>query len=223
MENYRNVDVYLIALPGRTLRVAILGPELVAASNTDGPYVIQGIIDRAKELALPFGGPELLRQHYKDVRFASFAWAVARTAPLSESQGNSLVVLPGGFNLFFPEKTVMVGSLRYFGALQLDVEAFTGSEADAARLTDQLNAFLAVFRGLESSASPSEATPGMKELLDSIRISRAQERVNLTATAPLDLLRSLVTEPPSLPTPPPSPPPAPKSKPKSAPKAGRKP
>src|SRR4029077_18411036 len=35
VENYRSIDIYSIALEGRTVRAAILGPDTVAASNHD--------------------------------------------------------------------------------------------------------------------------------------------------------------------------------------------
>src|SRR5438874_11731400 len=78
VENYRSVDIYSIPLEGRTLRVAILGVDTVAASNHNDPLVIRGIIDRSRKLASPFGGPALLRQFYKHVPLTSLAWAVLR-------------------------------------------------------------------------------------------------------------------------------------------------
>jgi len=46
VESYNSVDIYSIPLEGRTLRVAILGFDTVAASNHDDPMVIRGIVDR---------------------------------------------------------------------------------------------------------------------------------------------------------------------------------
>ena len=76
VENYRSVDIYSIPLEGRTLRVAILGFDTVAASNHDDPMVIRGIVDRSRKVASPFGGPALLRRYYKYVPLASLGWAV---------------------------------------------------------------------------------------------------------------------------------------------------
>src|SRR5262249_3679595 len=42
VDNYRAVDIFNIPLEGRTLRVAILGVDTVAASNHDDPLVIRG-------------------------------------------------------------------------------------------------------------------------------------------------------------------------------------
>src|SRR5580704_12206899 len=81
VENYHSVDIFTILLEGRSLRVAVLSADSVAASNHDDPAVIRGIIDRSKRLASPFGGPLLLRQYYKHVQLASLVWAVARIDP----------------------------------------------------------------------------------------------------------------------------------------------
>ena len=81
VENYESVDVFSVAIEGRTLRVAILSADSVAASNVDDPAVIRGMVDRSRRLASPFGGPALLRRYYKRVQFASPAWLVARPRP----------------------------------------------------------------------------------------------------------------------------------------------
>ena len=83
VENHQSVDIFTIRVEGRSLRVAVLGADSVAASNHDDPAVIRGIVDRSKRLASPFGGPAMLRQYYKHVQFASLAWAVARVEPSS--------------------------------------------------------------------------------------------------------------------------------------------
>ena len=62
MEAYRDVDVFSFPIENRTLRVALLAIDTVAISNVDDPGVIHGIIDRFKKVALPFGGPSLVRE-----------------------------------------------------------------------------------------------------------------------------------------------------------------
>ena len=97
VENYHSVDIFTIVLEGRSLRVAVLSADSVAASNHDDPAVIRGIIDRSKRLASPFGGPSLLRQYYKHVQLASLAWVVARVDPSSPEarEWNTLFAKPG--------------------------------------------------------------------------------------------------------------------------------
>jgi hypothetical protein len=197
VERYRDYDVFAIALPGRTVRVVLLGPSLVAASNTEGPYAIQGIIDRHKELSLPFGGPALLRKYYRDVPLASLAWAVLRAAPSGQAN-NSVLTLPGGYDLFFPPSTVIVASVRYVGSVQFKAAAYTGSEAEARRITDQLGAFVAVFRTVELSAQRPAPDPEIKAFFDSLAVTQHQDRSELTATIPQGFMKKLMTEPPVL-------------------------
>src|SRR5450432_3823397 len=83
VDNYRSVDIYNIPLEGRTLRVAVLGFDTVAASNHDDPLVIRGIIDRSRKVASPFGGPAMLRRYYKYVPLASLGWAIFNIDPSS--------------------------------------------------------------------------------------------------------------------------------------------
>ena len=85
VDNYRSVDIYNIPLEGRTLRVAVLGFDTVAASNHDDPMVIRGIVDRSRKVASPFGGPALLRRYYKYVPLASLGWAIFKVDPVDSS------------------------------------------------------------------------------------------------------------------------------------------
>ncbi len=206
VEQYRNRDVYLIPLPGRTVRVTLLGPGLVAASNTDDPRVIRGIIDRSRELALPFGGPDLLRRYYKDVPIFSFAWALATITPPPSGEANRLFVMPGGFDLFVPSGTVLLGSLRYVNTLQLQLQATAANEADAGRLTDQLSALLALARQLEAASPQAESLHDVQSFLDTVHIERDGQHLKLSASVPTDLLQQLASGPPPPPPPAPVPP-----------------
>jgi hypothetical protein len=196
VENYRDVDIYRITLPGRTLRVAILGPGLVGASNHDDPQVIRGIIDRSKKLARPFLGPALLRHYYRYVPYLSVAWVVARLSTPAEPK--PAYPLPGGLALSVPPGTVLVASASYTGALQLRAQAFSQNQADARRLTDQLSLFLAMFRSVEARVQPGGPDPDVKAFFDSLKVTQHEERTELTATLTQGFLKKLLTEPPSL-------------------------
>ena len=192
-EPYREVNIYEIPLEGRTVRVALLGVGTAAASNTDGPQVMYGIIDRYKKLALPFGGPALIQDYYKEVPFASSAWGIARTA--TQQQKNALM-LPGGFDLFLPGGTAIVASLRYTGGIHFQAEAFASSNEQAKQIGDRTEAFLSIFRGLEAT-STSGADPDVKRFFDSLKVEQSQNRALLTATVPPGLLKKMFSEPPA--------------------------
>ncbi len=194
---YGNTTIYAIALPGRTVRVAILNKNLVAASNTEGEFAIDGIIDRYNDTFGPSGN-DLLRRYYRQVPLASVAWAVARTTP-SSPQGNARFTLPGGFELFFPPDTVIVAAVRYLGSVQLRTDAYTRTPEDAQRVADQLSGFLALARTVEIRTETGSADPDLKSFFDSFSVSQYQDRAELNATIPPGLLKKIVTESPAVP------------------------
>src|SRR4051812_9776381 len=61
VERYRDIDIYHVPVENRTVRIALLGLDMAAISNTDDPANVHGMIDRYKEIALPFGGPGILQ------------------------------------------------------------------------------------------------------------------------------------------------------------------
>src|SRR5437764_1337922 len=76
VERYRDTDVFLIPHEGRKVRVAILTSDTVAVSNTADPANIKGMIDRFRQIALPFRGPTLVREHYRHVPLGCTAWGI---------------------------------------------------------------------------------------------------------------------------------------------------
>ncbi|HWR16344.1 MAG TPA: hypothetical protein VN577_16065 [Terriglobales bacterium] len=212
VDSYRDIEVFNIPIENRTVRVAILAPDLVTASNVDDPLVIRGVIDRYKRLASPFAGPKLVRQYYRKLPFGSVAWAIADIA--RDSKQNKAFVIPGGFDLFFPPDSVAVASVRYLGSIDFKAQVFTQNEESARRVTDQVSAFLALFRSLESNATGSD--PDVKKFFDSLKIEQNGSQAILTAELPKGFIKKLLTEPPATPqvTPPPEQPkkPAAKSK-----------
>jgi hypothetical protein len=193
VDTYRAVDIFNIPLQGRTLRVAILGVNTVAASNHDDPLVIRGIIDRSRKLASPFGGPAFLRQYYKHVPFASLMWAIVRVEP----HDTRLPLSEGIWSLLFPNNAVVVASARYLTSLHLRAEAFTHSGDDAKRITDQVTTFLNIFHTAESSASTQGTDPDVKQFFDSLKVEQKDDRAVLTANLPAGFIKKVFTEAPS--------------------------
>jgi hypothetical protein len=200
VEDYRSVDIYSIPLEGRTLRVAILGVDTVAASNHDDPFVIRGIIDRSRKMASPFGGPALLRQSYKYVPFASLAWAIFKVDPTA-SYSKSL-------DFVFPRSAVVVASIRYLGTVHFKAEAFTASEDEAKRLTEQLNAFLKIFQTIDINGGVQGSDPDIKQFFDNLKIEQHNDRAVLTTIVPHGFIRKAFAQPPTSETAPTENPPA---------------
>jgi hypothetical protein len=210
VDNYRAVEIFVIPLEGRTVRVALLGVGIVAVSNTDGPQAIHSMIDRYKELALPFGGPPLIRTYYRRIPFGSLVWAIAGVS--NDGVKATPLTLPGGFDLFFPTNTVLVGSVRYTTSIQVRAEAFTGSPEQAKQVVDEAQAFLNIFHGLESSMNPSGSDPDAKAFFDSLQVLQYKNRAILTASLPRGFLKKVFSEPPPQIVGAPTPEPTPKAK-----------
>lgn len=194
-ETYRDVVIHSIPLEGRTVRVALLGVGIAAVSNTDGPQAIRFMVDRYKEMALPFGGPSLVRDYYRDVPFASLIWGIARVS--SGTGERTPLALPGGFDLFFPAASVIVGSVRYTTQVQVKAEAFTPSPAQAKQVVEQAGAFLDIFHGLENSMNPSGGDPDVKAFFDSLKVEQNKERAVLTASMSPAFLKKMFSEAPT--------------------------
>ena len=180
VESYHSVDIYNIPLEGRTLRVAPLAVDTVAASNNNDPEVLKAIIDRSRKLASPFGGPQFLRQYYKEVPLASVSWAILRMNPSNQSSSGPL-----SYSFLFPKPAVVVASVRYLGSPQFKAEAITGSNDDAQQLTEKVGTFLNLFRSAEVSVGGAGPDPDVKKFFDSLRIEQHSDRSVLSATVPV--------------------------------------
>jgi hypothetical protein len=208
VENYHSDDIFTVLVEGRSLRVALLNADSVAASNHDDPAVIRGIIDRSKRLASPFGGPALLRQYYKHVQLASLAWVVARIDPSAPAAS--------GLNTVFarPATIVVSGSslsplhLRP-DAIHLRADAFTQTPEEARSVTDKVNVFVALTHSAETSVGTHGTDADVKVLFDSLQIRLEGSHVVLTAAMPYGFLHKILAgSPQELMAPPASPAPA---------------
>ena len=191
-ENYRSLEIYNIPLEGRTVRVTILDPETVAASNVDDPQVIRGIVDRSRKLASPFGGPALLRQYYKHVPLASLGWAIMHVDPAADFFRTA----PGPLLAILSQPAVLMASVRYIRELHLRGVAFTGSESEAKNLGDRAQTYLTLFHAAEGSTGPLPQDPDVKALFDSLKIQQEGKRAILTAIMPVGFIRKAVEEAP---------------------------
>lgn len=196
-ERYREVQIFNIPIETRTVRVALVGMDTVAVSNTDGADVIHGMIDRYKQLALPFGGPGLLKEHYREIPFASLVWAIARIPEQSADPRRSrALTLPGGFDIFVPQKSVLVASGRYAGSIYAKADLIAQNQQDAAKFTEQTGTFLEIFRALEGSTPTSGTDPDVKAVFDSLRVEQAGAKATLSATIPVGFFKKLLSDPP---------------------------
>jgi hypothetical protein len=192
VDTYHSVDIFTVPVEGRSLRVAVLSADSVAASNHDDIAVIQGMVDRSTRLASPFGGPSLLRQYFKHVQLASLAWTIARIDP-SAPDGPA-------WNTLFAKPATMVVSGSYLGplhlggaAVHLRAEAFTQSSEEARAVADKATVFVALTHTAETSVGTHGTDPDVKTFFDSLKVKQDGDRAVMTAAMPLGFLRKLLS------------------------------
>jgi hypothetical protein len=196
VERYRETDVFSIPVEDRTVRVAVLDVDSVAASNLDDASVIRGIIDRSRSAALPFSGPPLVSDFYSKVPIGSLVWGIARIpAAPSDPRVARALTLPGGIDILVPSESTMVASVRYLGSIHARAEFYTPSEIDAKKLADQASGFLTLFKSIEINAQTAN-DPDLKTALESLKIEQQDSRAILTATIPGGFFKKMLEEPP---------------------------
>jgi hypothetical protein len=75
-ETYAGRTIYTVPIDGRQLRIAQLGFDMVAASNTPEPEQIHSILDRSRASALSSPGSSLLAARFHDVPLLAEAWGI---------------------------------------------------------------------------------------------------------------------------------------------------
>jgi hypothetical protein len=193
-ESYAGHTIYSIPSDGRTVRVTLLGYDMVAASNTPTAEQIHSMLDRYRTAALPFAGSSLLTDHYEDVPLLSLAWGIGQIGlPFGDSGNLSLF----GLRLPIDFDSTFVASIRWAGSLHLRIEEIAPSEEAAASSADSVKVLLNFARNAEKVA-PGVTDAELRPLLDSIQIEHHKDRAVLHATVSPQLLQRLLTPPEKL-------------------------
>jgi hypothetical protein len=196
VERYGDYDVYLIPIEDRTVRVALLGIDIAAASNLDDPAIIQGMIDRYKQAALPFSGPSLVSQYYRRVPLGSIVWTIARPATASASDEHGELLVPGGWSGLLPRDSVVVASARPLNEVRLRADVIMQSEREAQHFAEQVSAYLTLFKTLEISVEEGGPDKDVKAAFDSLAVSQDKSEAVLTAKVPYAFFKKVLAEPP---------------------------
>jgi hypothetical protein len=181
-ERYAGRAIYSIPSEGRTVRVAQIGYDMVAVSNTPTPEQIHSIIDRRRTAALPFAGSTLLAHHFHEVPLLALAWGVGQIGlPFSESGAIEVF----GFRLPLEDGTTLIASvtpmLRLTGELRLRVEEIAPSEQTAQSQAAALNVLLNMARGFTAPLGANPANDALKQVLATTEVDQRKERVVVTA------------------------------------------
>ena len=196
-EHYGGTEIYAIPVENRTVRVAILGVDSVAASNVDDSAVIHGIVDRAHAAAMPFQGPAVVREYYHKVPLGSLVWAVARIPAGGNPVGS--LSLPGGLDIqMIPAGSTVVASARYLGSIHARADIYTPTADDAQKLAQQAATFLTLFRSAQLDTQPGGIDPDLKTAFDSLKTSQEDSRATISATIPIEFFKKLLSEPPDV-------------------------
>jgi hypothetical protein len=192
-ETYAGHEIYNIPSDGRTVRVTLLGYDMIAVSNTPSEEQIHSILDRYRTAALPFTGSSLLAAHYSDVPLLSLAWGVGQIGlPLSDAAGSVQVM---GMSLPLTFDATFIASLSWTGKTRLRVEEIAPTEAAAKASAESIGSILTFARSAGDAAPAGMTDPDTRALLDSAQIEHHRDRVVLTATVPSGLLQRLVSAP----------------------------
>ncbi len=213
-ESYRDVDIFNIPHDNRVVKVAILGTDRIAVSNTESREPIHHMIDRYRAAAMHPTGPSLVTSYRERVPFGSVIWAIAR---MGDGSGPGI---PAPGMLAELAGTTVVASVRpAIGTLgaQVRVEDIASDGDAAQRIVDNGNTMLKHFREMHQSSSPSGTDEDVKQVFDSLKLERENASAVLSATIPKGFLQKITSAPPEAapeasPTPTPTPTPAPKGK-----------
>lgn len=191
-ESYAGHTIYDIANDGRTDRVALLGYDMVAVSNTPTPEQIHSIIERYRTSALPFTGSSLLAAHYHDVPLLSIAWGIGKIGlPFGGAEQKQIAV--DGVRLPISPDATFIASARWTGELEMRVEEIADSAASATETQQSVQALLDLVQAAETTPPGQQMDSNVKALLNSAKVHRKKNRVVLTASVPDALLRAVLT------------------------------
>ena len=196
VERYNDFDIFVIPLEGRTLRVVLLGVDTAAASNTEGSDVIHGMVNRYKQAALPFAGPELVHDYYYRVPLGSVVWTIARIPANSAAQDRNELLLPGSWSSLLPRGSVVIASARPLNEVHLRAQVITNGDNEARAFTDRVKAFLALFRSIDISMDGGGPDPDVKKAFDSFEVRQNKNEAVLTASVPFAFFKKIVSDTP---------------------------
>jgi hypothetical protein len=191
-ESYAGHTIYSIPSEARTVRVAQIGYDMLAISNTPTPEQIHSMLDRHRTAALPFAGSTLLSQHFHEVPLLALAWGVGQIGmPFSERGAISVF----GLSLPLEDDSTIVASvtpaLSLGGALNLKIEEIAPTDEVAASQAAALATLVTLARGFTAPLAANTANNGLKQLLKTAEVTQKRNRVVVTATLTPSLVASL--------------------------------
>ncbi|MGO8720760.1 MAG: hypothetical protein ACLQMO_16340 [Acidobacteriaceae bacterium] len=190
-ESYAGHDIYAIKHEGRTVRVAMLGYDLVAVSNTPTAEQIHSIIDRYHSAASPFTGDTLLSRYYSKVPLLSEAWGIGEIEPAT---GPGIQFHVFGLPVSLPPGATFIGSIRYLGSVHLRLEEIAPTVAVAKESVEMVNLALGLIRSAQVTVGPQDANAkDWDAFVRSMEVEQNGKRAIFQAVVPTRLVRSLLS------------------------------
>jgi hypothetical protein len=194
-ETYDGHTIYNVPAEGRTVRVAQIGYDMVAVSNTPTPEQIHSMLDRHRSAAMPFSGSSLLAQHYREIPLLSLAWGMGQIGlPFSES--GSIKIF--GLSLPLEDTSTIIASIAPGiaapGTFKLKLEEIAPSEEKAARQAATLATLVTLARAFTVGLGTNTANNSLKELLKTAEVTQKRNRVVATASVTPALISSLASD-----------------------------
>jgi hypothetical protein len=188
-ESYDSHTIYSVPSQGRTVRIAQIGYDTVAISNTPTAEQIHSMLDRHRTAALPFSGSTLLAEHYSEMPILSVAWGMGAIGLPFTEEGKIHIF---GMNLPVEPDTTFLASVHWAGSLKLRLIEIAPSETVAVSQAGSLNLLLTLARGVTAGLGASTANNSLKEALQTAQITQRRNRVTIDATLPRNLPVDLV-------------------------------
>jgi hypothetical protein len=190
-DRYAGHDIYSIWHQDRTVRVTILGYDMVAISNTPTPEQIHSMIDRYHSAASPFSGDSLLSKYYSDVPLLSQAWGIGSLG-LPFASGRRFHVF--GLPLPLPVDSTFIASIRYLAGIHLRLEQIASSPDDAKQTTQIAKLALRMLRSAQLGNPDTQAARDWSSLLHSAKVEQKGNKAVLTAIVPTSLARDVLSK-----------------------------
>lgn len=170
----------------RVLRVSLLRPGMIVASNAATAEQMHVVIDHDRAGFLAQTLPSLLSERFAEVPALSTAWAIGSLGLPFAASGHVAVM---GLDLPLPADQPLIASLRYLGVLRLRIVALAPSSDLAIEQAGALTGILGLVRTI--GTRPGSGNPQMEAALKSIAITQAGSRTVVTIDLPAELLHQL--------------------------------
>jgi hypothetical protein len=177
-ETYGGKTIFSVPERDQTARFCILDSKMVVLTVGPTAAWMHTIIDKS---AGSGSAPDLFKDYYSDVPFASAVWAIVRVPDFAVPASAS-----GGPNLNFLKNSVTIVSVRYTGSVRFRGEFIAKNQADATNIFQAVNGILAIGK---MTGGGRQNDPDVTAVMNSIEVKQNDNHVVLSVVVPQDLIK----------------------------------